>query len=176
MTGDRIYPEAVSGPFPEPPRTTTDGEGRSITIDVVDPSDRTLLLGMYREFDPEDRAQGIPPIDDHAIERWLDNVIEEDCHGVLARHDGDAVGHAMLVPDEQDAHELAIFVLGRYQSAGIGTMLVRTLLGHAQDIGLDRVWLTVERWNDAAIALYKKVGFEVCSSESFEMEMSIRLH
>ena len=37
------------------------------------------------------------------------------------------------------------------------------------------MWLTVERWNDPAIALYRKVGFETTNTESFEIEMSIRL-
>jgi GNAT superfamily N-acetyltransferase len=175
MTGDRIYPDEPAGTFPAPPRSFTDREGREITIRESDETDRTGLLGMYREFSPEDRAQGIPPVDEHAIERWIDNVVGEDSYGVVARHEGDTVGHAMLVPDRQEGYELAIFVLAAYQSAGIGTQLVRTLLGLAQREGIENVWLTVERWNDAAVSLYRKVGFEVCSTESFEMEMSIRL-
>jgi ribosomal protein S18 acetylase RimI-like enzyme len=175
MSDERIYPDESVGEFPDPPRLFVDDSDREIQLRAADATDRTGLLEMYLEFDPEDRAQGIPPIDEHAIEQWLDNVIDEDCLGVVARHDDQAVGHAMLVPDREGNHELAIFVLGAYQSAGIGTELVRTLVGLAQVEGLDRVWLTVERWNDAAISLYRKVGFEVCSTESFEMEMSIRL-
>jgi len=37
------------------------------------------------------------------------------------------------------------------------------------------VWLTVERWNRAAVALYEDVGFERSGTESFELEMSLRL-
>ncbi len=37
------------------------------------------------------------------------------------------------------------------------------------------MWLTVERWNDPAISLYEKVGFEISSAESFEIEMAIRI-
>jgi len=66
-------------------------------------------------------------------------------------------------------------VLQAYQGAGIGTALVETLLGHGQAEGIDHVWLTVERWNDPAISLYEKVGFEISSAESFEIEMAIRL-
>lgn len=176
MSGQRHYPDEPSGPFPDPPRTFEDGDGRDIDILAADESDREALFSMYLAFDPEDRAQGIPPIQDHAIERWLEQVTAEDCLGVVAAYGEEAVGHAMLVPDNQGTHELAIFVLGAYQSAGIGTALVQTLLGYAKREGLEKVWLTVERWNDAAIALYRKVGFEVCNTESFEMEMSIRLH
>lgn len=176
MTGERVYPDEAAGPFPRPPRTIVDDEGREIDLRVADGSDAGFLFEMYEAFDPEDRAQGIPPIDEHAIKRWLENVLAEDCYGVLATHDGRAVGHAMLVPDNDGTYELAIFVLGSYQSAGIGTELVETLLGHARAEGVGKVWLTVERWNSPAIALYRKVGFETCSAESFETEMSIRLH
>jgi len=89
--------------------------------------------------------------------------------------DGDTVaGHATLVPDD-DAHELAIFVDQAYQGAGVGTALIRALLGHGARVGIERVWLTVERWNRAAVALYEKVGFETASAESFELEMAARL-
>jgi ribosomal protein S18 acetylase RimI-like enzyme len=87
------------------------------------------------------------------------------------------VGHATLVPDEDgETVELAIFVHHDYQGAGIGSKLIRGLLGHGQRVGVEKVWLTVERWNDAAVALYESVGFETSSAESFELEMTLRLN
>jgi len=56
---------------------------------------------MYLEFDPSDRAQGIPPTGEDRIRNWLE-TIGEDSINVVARHDGDAIGHAMLVPDSDD--------------------------------------------------------------------------
>jgi len=171
----RHYPDEPAGPFPAPPRQQSDREERSIQFRRADVTDRTALIEMYTQFDPADRAQGIPPARETAIERWLETILDDDCFNVVASHDGDLVGHATLVPDEQDGYELAIFVLSAYQGAGIGTELVETLLGLGQSEGIDRVWLTVERWNDPAIALYRKVGFETANSERFELEMSIRL-
>ncbi|QSG06763.1 GNAT family N-acetyltransferase [Halapricum desulfuricans] len=176
MTLNRTYPDEPAGEFPEPPRAITDREDREIEVRVAEPDDRDALVEMYLAFDPSDRAQGIPPVKEYAIDNWLDTVLAEDCLNVIAWDGADAVGHAMLVPDNEDAHELAIFVLHTYQGAGIGTELLKTLLGHAQREGIETVWLTVERWNEPAIELYKKVGFEICGTESFEIEMSIRLH
>jgi GNAT superfamily N-acetyltransferase len=130
---------------------------------------------MYADFNPEDRAQGVPPVREDAIEEWLESVVDDDCLNVVAFYDGDAVGHAMLVPDTTGAFELAIFVLREYQGALIGTELVRSLLGWGQEEGITRVWLSVERWNDPAVRLYEKVGFETTDSASFELEMAIRL-
>ena len=169
------FPDETAGPFPTPPRTFTDGDGRSIRIESVDDSQMPDLLAMYRRFDASDRAQGIPPVQEHAIERWLETILAEDCLNVVALRDGSVVGHATLVPDDDVGYELAIFVLAEYQGAGIGTELVETLLGLGQVEGIERVWLTVERWNDAAIALYRKVGFEMSNDERFEHEMAIRI-
>ncbi|ELY68172.1 GNAT family N-acetyltransferase [Natrinema versiforme] len=187
MSGSRQYPDEPSGPFPSPPTTVEDREGRSIEIRAPEAfADEALadVVEMYTEFDPTDRAQGIPPTGEERIRNWLE-TIGEDSVNVVARHDGDAIAHAMLVPDTDDPSaiehrrdiewELAIFVLQAYQRAGIGTTLLKNLLGRASDVGIERVWLTVERWNNPAIALYERVGFESTGTESFEQEMAILL-
>jgi ribosomal protein S18 acetylase RimI-like enzyme len=167
------YPDDPVGGFPPPPREVVDGEERTVEcrqLRAIEP-----LVEMYLDFDTGDRAQGIPPTDEESIREWLDVVTAEEALNVVARHDDRPVGHAMLVDGEDNSHELAIFVLQAYQGAGIGTELLETTLGAAQQEGLDRVWLSVERWNRAAIALYEKIGFERVESPNFEMKMALRL-
>ena len=171
----REYPDEPAGEFPSPPDTVTDGEGREIRYRPGSDDDTEALVEMYLDFEAEDRAQGIPPVREGPIRDWLDVLLSDDCLNVVALHDDEPVGHATLVRDEDGSYELAIFVVRPYQGAGIGTELLEHLLGYAQDEGVDRVWLTVERWNDPAIAVYKKVGFDMISTESFELEMAIRL-
>jgi len=171
----RDYPDEPADEFPRPSRTVTDREGREVELVSVDASDHESVLEMYLSFDPADRAQGIPPAREEAIEDWLDTILGENTLNVIAVHEGSVVGHATLVPDRHGEYELAIFVLQAFQGAGIGTHLVETLLGLAQSRSVEHVWLTVERWNDPAVALYRKVGFETTEAESFEIEMSIRL-
>jgi len=174
MTG-RTYPEEPVDSFPAPPETFTDGEGRTVTVEASGLADFEALVEMYEAFDPADRAQGIPPIQEAAIRDWLDALLSEDSVNVVAGHDGRLVGHAVLVPDDQDGYELAVFVLNEYQGAGIGTHLLEGLLGQGQREGVEKVWLTVERWNAPAITLYEKLGFERTDVESFELEMAVRL-
>jgi len=174
---DRGYPEAVADAFPAPPTAFTDREERTIEIRPYTGAEagREALVEMYDTFDPADRAQGIPPGGEDRIREWLEAILADDCLNVIAWC-GDAVaGHATLVPDE-DAYELAIFVHQEYQRAGVGTRLIRGLLGHGQAEGVRKVWLTVERWNRAAVSLYKKIGFETSDAESFELEMGLRLN
>ncbi|MFB6121637.1 MAG: N-acetyltransferase family protein [Halobacteriaceae archaeon] len=159
--------------LPRPPRTFEDREGRDITIRALadDPTELEALVAMYDDFDPADRAQGIPPVGESAVCDWLDTLLDGESYNLVAWHGDEAVGHATLVADGDRGYELAIFVYQPYQGAGIGTRLLRTLLGHGEANGVETVWLTVERWNRPAIALYEKVGFETKSSESFELEM-----
>ncbi|RQH01740.1 GNAT family N-acetyltransferase [Natrarchaeobius oligotrophus] len=187
MTRTRTYPDESVGSFPSPPSTFEDRDGRAIEVRVPERFDGDALedvVEMYVEFDPTDRAQGIPPTGRERIETWLEAIADYSVN-VVASHGTDAIGHAMLVPDVDDPSsledaadaewELAIFVLQEYQRAGIGTALLEYLLGHASDVGIRRVWLTVERWNQPAIALYERVGFETTGAESFEQEMAIKL-
>ena len=170
----RRYPTEIAGPYGPPPRTVTDDEGREIEVRRFD-AEPEPLVEMYRSFDPKDRAQGIPPTEASAIREWLESVRGPDAVNVVAVHDGAVVGHAMLVPDGQGAFELAIFVVRPYQAAGIGTVLTEALLEAGRRAGVDRVWLTVERWNAPAIALYETVGFEASDPDGFEFEMAATL-
>lgn len=170
----RTYPEAVAGPYEPPPREFADRGSRRVRIETYD-GEFEALVEMYVRFDPEDRAQGIPPAGEQRVRTWLETVLADECVNVVAWHSDEAVGHATLVPDGQGASELAIFVLRPYQQAGIGTQLVEALLGAGRRRGIERVWLTVERWNTAAIALYEKAGFERTEDGEFELEMTARL-
>jgi ribosomal protein S18 acetylase RimI-like enzyme len=175
---DRAIPSDPAGPFPEPPVTTTDREGREVSVRPVDGDDVDAVTEMYVEFDPADRAQGIPPTGEERIRDWLSTILDDGLNLAAFHHDGDeevVVGHATLVPGGEDGSELAIFVLQGYQGAGIGRLLLEHLLGYGEREGVEAVWLTVERWNHAAIGLYKDVGFENTSAESFELEMALRL-
>jgi len=169
------FPDEPVDGFPEPPREALDSEDRLIEYRRADSDDADALTAMYLDFDPEDRAQGIPPSGEDSIREWLELVTGEDTYNVVASHDDSVVGHVMLVSDGDGAYELAIFVLQSYQGAHIGTELVRTILGLAESVGIERVWLSVERWNSPAMTLYENIGFETTGNANFEMEMALRL-
>ncbi|MDZ7729757.1 MAG: GNAT family N-acetyltransferase [Natrialbaceae archaeon] len=185
MVPERVYPTERTGPFPHPPSTLEDGQGRQISLSSLKPDEPRVeeLVEMYSTYDPADRAQGIPPTGESAVRDWLQDILDSGIN-LVAVHDT-VVGHATLVPDvapgttivDPGAHEweLAIFVTHSHQRAGIGRALLEHVLGRAAARGVEFVWLTVERWNTPAIALYSSVGFEECGTERFEYEMSIRL-
>lgn len=154
--------------LPTPPYSFTDQEGRTVTVRTYDGAAEPLVE-MYRHFDDDSRSRGVPPQSRDAIEQWVQTLLEDGLN-VVATHDEQPVGHAVLVPYD-DTAELAIFVRPTYQSGGIGTKLLQCLLGHGQARGLNHVWLAVARSNRVAIQLYQSSGFETTERHRGEFEM-----
>ncbi|AGB36838.1 GNAT family N-acetyltransferase [Natronococcus occultus] len=158
--------------FPRPPTTADDNEGRTITVEAYD-GDADPLVEMYGHFEEASRSQGLPPRSDSRTREWLEGLLEKGLN-TIARHGEDVVGHAVLVPSGE-LYELAIFVRPEYQAAGIGTQLIRGLLGQGQENGVGHVWLTVSRSNRIAMNLYWSAGFETTASGRGEHEMELVL-
>ena len=54
---------------------------------------------------------------------------------------------------------LGIKIIGKYRRRGLGTEMMYLLETEARKLGLRRIYLTVWALNDAAIQLYRKVGY-----------------
>jgi GNAT superfamily N-acetyltransferase len=156
----RVRPERIR---PEtPPLRFVDASGRELRVRPYREADFDGLVEMYDTFDPEQRAQGTPPIGVDAIRDWLLDLLEGV--NVVVTHDGRVVGHVSFVPDGTGRHELAIFVHQEYQGAGIGSRLMAAGLGHAREEGVGYVWLSVESWKRDIQRFYSKAGFSVINA------------
>lgn len=158
--------------FPRPPLSVTDQRGRELTIEAYDDA-LDPLMEMYGHFGGTSQSQGLPPRTDHQKRTWLKQLLAEGLN-VVARLEATVVGHAVLLPYD-DTSELAIFVRPEDQSLGIGTALIRGLLGYGQENGLEHVWLSVSRDNRIAMRLYRSAGFETRDNDRGEFEMERNL-
>lgn len=177
MTPTRSYPDDAASGFPGPPLEIRSEAGAGIHLERCTASDSACVAGlveMYDTFDPADRAQGIPPVGREKVRSWIEVVLEQGID-IVAWQDEEVIGHATLVPDGEIEYELAIFVHQDHRRQGAGSALLRALLGAAAAAGIEYIWLSVERWNTVAVALYESVGFRTCDAASFELEMSLRL-
>jgi len=79
--------------------------------------------------------------------------------------DGEVVGWCDIVPKPRPiyAHSgvLGMALLPEFWGQGLEDRLMRRTLDDARAFGLQRVELTVREDNKNAIALYRKIGFEV---------------
>lgn len=164
----RLRPRRI-GPT-TPPLSVTDAAGRRVDLRPYRDDDHPGLAGMYDDFDPAQRAQGVPPVAPGAVRDWLSDLLEGV--NVVAVHDERVVGHVTFVPDGTGRHELAIFVHQDYQQAGIGSRLLGAGLGHARRAGVEYVWLTVEKHKRYQQRFYSRAGFTAVNPMGVAHRMS----
>ena len=169
------YPEESLGRFLVPPISYTDTRERDIEICVYD-DDFESLVALCHDVMPNGGSPRLPPSTDERIRTWLTSITTRG-YSVVAWHVDKPVGHAMLVNDESDEYELAVYVRDGYRRAGTGTKLVCAVFGVGQRHGIKQVWLLVNRWNRGAMALlqpYRDAAERKLVGKS-EYEFTIRL-
>ncbi len=104
-----------------------------------------------------------------SVEQWRRRLAEFPAgdHLLVAEADGEVVGNCGLhasgaSPRRRHAGHVGISVRDDWQGRGVGTALLAAALDLADNwIGYTRLELTVYTDNAAALALYRKAGFEV---------------
>lgn len=95
--------------------------------------------------------------------RWLEGL-PDDSTVIVAERDGRILGMAGLHRNKGRRHHsaaLGISVDDNHRGEGIGKALLTALIDAADNwLGISRIELTVFTDNEAAIALYRKAGFE----------------
>jgi [ribosomal protein S18]-alanine N-acetyltransferase len=96
---------------------------------------------------------------------WSELAQVDTRHYVVAVEDGGGgpdvtvVGYAGLAVYADEAHVLTLGVRGDRRGRGVGALLLRDLLDHAQARGVRRVLLEVRAGNVPAERLYARHGF-----------------
>jgi ribosomal protein S18 acetylase RimI-like enzyme len=61
---------------------------------------------------------------------------------------------------EQECYLEYLWVASEFRRVGVGSVLLRTVLGHLRSSGVHTVWLYILSGNDAAMRFYQKFGFQ----------------
>ncbi len=150
-----------------------DNQGGTWTFREGTEEDIDPLVEMYRAFEPENRAQGIPPSVDHRCRSWLKTLFAEG-YNIIAEGGDQLVGHVVYTPVDDPKPELAVFVHPTYHNRGIGTELCKQAAAAAISAGCTELMLHVEQKNRPAIAVYERLGFEIVDGE-YGLEMVLLL-
>lgn len=89
---------------------------------------------------------------------------------------GEPAGYILFrtYPDDPVSAEVAVRLSCRYWGRGIAAQALQIFLSRLfTQMGLERAWLTVFVFNQRAIRLYQRIGFEVL--ESFSDERGLEL-
>ncbi|ERH06869.1 MAG: acetyltransferase [Halonotius sp. J07HN4] len=150
-----------------------DAEGDRWTLRPAGEHDLDRVVALYDDFGPADRSMGIPPATDHRRRSWIETLLAEG-HNIVAEGAEGLVGHVVYTPAEDDRPELAVFVHPNRQNRGIGTELCAQAAAAAVDADRTALELHVDQRNRAAVAVYRRLGFEVVNADQ-TMQMALEL-
>lgn len=89
----------------------------------------------------------------------------------LLRRDGTPVGYCSharaAAPGEMKLEQL--YLLAQHRGAGLGGLMLRHVEAQARAAGCTVLWLTVNKRNAGAIAVYRKAGFTVREEATFDI-------
>jgi len=138
------------------------------TIEIV-PITQGHIEGFHRTLDILARKRRYlgfleaPPLE--ATWAFILDIIAQGYPQFVALSVGEVIGWCDVTPKPRPiyAHNgvLGMGLLRQFRARGIDKRLIAQSLGAAQAFGPQRVELTVRENNVNAIALYKKVGFEI---------------
>lgn len=99
------------------------------------------------------------------VKKYQVGLIEKNCPVFYALNEKDqVVGWCDIGVSEnprlKHRGHLGMGLVAEYRGQGVGSRLMTQALEHSKTIGLEKVELQVYTSNEAAIALYKKMGFQ----------------
>jgi ribosomal-protein-alanine N-acetyltransferase len=121
-----------------------------LVVERMAERDLDEVLAIERNSFPSAWSRG-------SYERELRN---DNCYYFCLRSAGVLVAYAGMWIIVDEAHITTIAVHPQWRRRGLATHLMRVLIGLAQTEGAIRLTLEVRERNEAALALYRRLGFE----------------
>ncbi len=139
-------------------------DGSTMRLATPTRGDRDAILELYRRLSTESlysRFRGIPVLDEHLADRYLD-ADGHDRAALIGTREGDvvALGSFDRLRDLTSA-EVAFTVDDRMQGHGVGTRLLEQLIELAVPTGIRRFVAEVSPDNHQMLEVFRDAGFEV---------------
>ena len=93
-------------------------------------------------------------------QRFESSIRREDAQFFVAEADGRLVGTLGIEVQRYGVAELGMMVAGDMRGRGVGSALMHAALAWARNAGAHKISLQVWPHNEAALALYRKFGFQ----------------
>jgi putative acetyltransferase len=135
-----------------------------VTIRAMRSEDAADIFEIYNQPDFRSATLALPYESFDTVRKWLEPRSPRDLH-FSAELDGRIVGASALRPFYGRRAHAAEFWIGVHESftgMGIGSRLMEAMIDTADNwLNVKRIEMTVFTDNAAALALYKKFGFEI---------------
>jgi RimJ/RimL family protein N-acetyltransferase len=111
-------------------------------------------------------------------------VKDPNIHYYLIQSNGQSVGYIGVKLQQQQLFLSKIYLLSSERGNGIGALAIDHIKDLARSNGLDKIFLTVNKYNENSIAAYKRIGFtiteEICADigrgyvmDDYKMELQL---
>lgn len=131
--------------------------------DLVFEIDQVLNSDLEKVQQLEIEAYGDDAYSYVVLRQFLD--ISGELFKVCRDVSGNVIAYGIVSVSQADGWLLSLVVSLIHRRKGIGTALVKQLLNKVDSYPIQRIFLTVATDNDAAISLYKKLGFIILKVE-----------
>lgn len=158
-------------------------DGRPVTLRPIRPEDEPLEFGLFETFSEESwRFRFFGPVKeithgdmvrftniDYRREMAIIGELEEEGERRMI-----GVGRLITDPDGNSG-EFAVIVGDPWQGIGLGEKLTDSIIGVAEDKGLEKIWATIMKKNIAMINLCEKLGFDINRESEDTVKATLRL-
>lgn len=150
---------------PDRPRLAVNlSDGAEAILSPLDGNDRHWIEGGFDELSIRSRytrfGMGVAGLSAHELDYLAD--VDQHAHvawGALVDGNGAGVGR-YITTGETDPPEVAVTVLDKYQGNGLGTILLKALVGIARHDGVDELVFKVVPDNSAVNVKLSAIGAE----------------
>lgn len=140
-------------------------DGTNACIRPLDKQDGPALLSFFQALPEDDRLflkEDVTRQD--VIDRWMSELNFNKVIPIVAEKDsaiiGDATLHLNKLGWQKHMAEIRCVVSREYQQKGLGTALMRELLAHAVERGVQKVTATMMNTQKSAQRAFERIGFK----------------
>ena len=139
-------------------------DGSKLLLRPLTKDDKQALVDLFARATKEDLAYfRVDAGDPAVVEGWVDNLNLKEVYPLVAVVDDKIVGDATLHFRKRYHRHLAwvrIFLDRAYRRRGIGTLMLRSLIEIAQQLGLQQLYIEVVSTQHEVIKALEEQGFK----------------
>ena len=164
------------------PKTAKIKDGTSVVIRPVTQKDGPALLAFFKKLPNDDRLFLKEDVTNkEVIDRWIADLDYEKVLPLIAVKDSSIVGDATLHFNKYGWHrhmaEIRCVVAKEYQQKGVGVTLMRELLSHADQKGVDKIRAEMMDIQASAQTAFQKLGFKKAAElKNFVVDIKGKTH
>ena len=159
-----------------PRRACQHGAVMAISVTRADACDAAELADLAAATFPLACPETVPAED---VAAFIAVNLSAECFGryladpdrviLTASVEGRIVGYAMLIRGSDGVELSKMYVLAGHHGTGAAAALMQSGITWAEGTGADTVWLGVNNGNARAQRFYRKHGFEVTGTRTFQL-------